>query len=69
MLKLLCKAESFDEKQKLIKLLYGNSIKYKVKTTGPNIFQRAGYENKCFWFKLYVDKKDYEKALSLLNNK
>ncbi len=69
MLKFLCKAESFDEKQKLIKLLDENSIKYKVKTTGPNIFQRAGYENKCFWFKLYVNKSDYQKALSLLNNK
>jgi|GEM_PF-2063357 len=68
MFKFLCKAENFNEKQKLIKQLEDNSIKYRIKTTGPNIFQRAGYEKKCYWFRVYVNKADYPRALEIIGN-
>ncbi len=65
MYKYLCKAESFDEKQRIVKLLDDNSITYRIKSAGPNIFQKAGYEKKCFWFKVYVKKADYPRALEI----
>lgn len=68
MFKFLCKAENFDEKQKLIKQLEANSIKFRIKSTGPNIFQRAGYEKKCYWFRIYVEKADYTRASQLVDN-
>ena len=68
MFKFLCKAENYNEKQKLVKQLEDNSIKYRIKTTGPNIFQLAGYEKKCYWFKVYVNKADYPRALEIIGN-
>jgi hypothetical protein len=66
MYKFLCKAEIFNEKQRIVKTFEENSVKYRVKSCGPNIFQKAGYENKCYWFKIYVNKSDFEKAERLL---
>ena len=68
MYKFLCKAESFNEKQEMIKRFEENSIRYKAKVSGPNIFQRAGYEKKCYWFRIYVDKADYPIALEIIGN-
>jgi hypothetical protein len=68
MYKYLCKAESFDKKQRIVKLLDDNSITYRIKSAGPNIFQIAGYEKKCFWFKVYVKKADYPRALEIIGD-
>lgn len=67
MLKFLCKANNFNEKQNIIGLLQDNGVKCVSKTKGTSIMSRD--PDRIFWFRLYVDKKDYEKALSLLNNK
>lgn len=66
--KFLLKAESFDEKQRIVKLLDDNSITYRIKSAGPNIFQKAGYEKKCFLFKVYVKKADYPRALEIIGD-
>lgn len=68
MFKFLCKAENFTKKQEIVKLLEEHSVKYRIKITGPNIFQIAGYENKAYWFAFYVEKSDYDRASGLVKN-
>ena len=67
MLKYLCKANNFNEKQSLVWLLQDNGIECISKTKGASIMSRD--PDRVFWFKLYVKKSDYKKALDLINQK
>lgn len=63
--KFLIQCDTFEEKKKICLILIDNNVEFQSVTRGISIAHRLG---RIFWFNIYVNKKDYEKAKSIIKS-
>ncbi len=64
-MKRVCKVYSLNDRFYVEKRLEERNIKYKSKAKGVRI--TSLYSEKIYWFIIYVQKSDYERAKSIIN--
>jgi len=63
--RLLCKCKSVYEKNIILTKLKNADIEFQCKTKGTNLKIVSSIED-IFWFNIYVNKCDYEKATKIM---